>query len=182
VAGADTVLVEADSGWQQLDLTGESLHSAALVNGWVWTGGLRGILRKDGDRWRRYSELNGVLPDSWVTALEPVGGEVWVGTYDAGLLAINRAGQARVLRTGEWINPNAITPVPDGVAVGTQGDGLLLWDQLRRRWHRLTTADGLPSDNVTAILAVGDTLWVGARQGLARIDRSAPPSEGGIAR
>lgn len=157
--------------WRQLDLRGESLHAALLVEGKVWAGGLRGILRQEDERWRRYSELNGALPDSWVTALAPVGRELWVGTYDAGLLAIDRRGRVRTVRDGEWVNPNAIELLADGVAIGTQGDGLLVWDRPAGRWRRLTTADGLPSGNVTAVLAVGDRLWVGTRDGLARVER-----------
>jgi ligand-binding sensor domain-containing protein len=174
VAGADAVWIGGDRGWQRLDLAGESLHAAVHVGTEVWAGGLRGVLRRDGERWRRYSELNGALPDSWVTALEPVGAELWVGTYDAGLLALDHRGTVRTLRSGEWVNPGAITATPSGVAVGTQGDGLLLWDRRSRTWSRLKVADGLPSDNVTAVLVVDGTLWVGTRHGVTAVDLVVP--------
>ena len=35
-----------------------------------------------------------------------------------------------------------------------------------RRWRRLARPDGLPSDHVTAVVAVGADLWVGTRGGL----------------
>jgi len=171
VTGSERVWIATADGWETLDLPNEALHTAFVRGRVLWAAGMRGILRRDGGKWRRYSELNGRLPDSWVTALLPVGDEIWAGTYDAGLLALPREGEARMLRSDAWVNFNALAKSGDLVAVGTMGDGLLLYEGESRRWRRITMRDGLPSDDVTAVLFAGDTLWVGTRAGLAELKR-----------
>ncbi len=169
VAGSDRVSIRRDGGWRTVEMPGESLHSAVVNGGVLWTGGMRGALERHRGNWRRYSELNGRLPHSWVTALLAVGDEVWAGTYDAGLVALSDGRPARMLRPHAWVNFNALATTRDGVAVGTMEDGLLLWSRSSRSWRRLTTADGLPSSDVTAIVEVGETLWVGTRGGVASV-------------
>ena len=169
VAGSDRVWVRDGDSWRTVELPGESLHAAFAAGDVLWTGGMWGALERRGEDWRRYSELNGRLPHSWVTALLAVGDEVWAGTYDAGLVALSDGGPARILRRDAWVNFGALTPTRDGVAVGTMEDGLLLWSRSSRSWRRLTSSDGLPSDDVTAIVEVGETLWVGTRDGVAAV-------------
>ncbi len=172
VAGNDRVWIRRGEDWETIELPGETLHAALVRNGTLWTGGMWGALERHGDVWRRYSELNGRLPHSWVTALLPVGDTVWAGTYDAGLIVLAGDAPARIVRRDAWVNFNALTRTRDGVAVGTMEDGLLLWNAATRSWRRLTMADGLPSDDVTAVVEVGETLWVGTRGGVAH---TTPP-------
>ncbi len=179
VAGNDRVWIRQGEDWEIVDLPGETLHTALVRDGVLWTGGMWGALERRGEDWRRYSELNGKLPHSWVTALLPVGDEVWAGTYDAGLVVLGDGVPARMARRDAWVNFNALARTRDGVAVGTMEDGLLLWNASRRSWRRLTVADGLPSDDVTAIVEAGETLWVGTRGGVAAI---TPPRRAGRSR
>ena len=131
--------------------------------------GLRGVMRHRRGSWDRDTELNGRLPDSWITALLPDGDSIWAGTYDSGLLRLDRNNSWRTVVSNAWVNPNALVVLQAGIAVGTMGDGLLLYNAATRRWKRLTSADGLPSDDVTALHMAGDTLWVGTRVGIARV-------------
>lgn len=169
VATASSVWSRNGGDWVEMDFTGDALHTALKLGNEYWVAGLRGLIRGRGSSWDRATEINGRLPDSWVTALLSVGGSVWVGTYDAGLLEINDRWQWRTLVSDAWVNPNALTAIDSGVAVGTMGDGLLLFESATGRWRRMTTADGLPSDDVTALRADGRDLWVGTRAGLARV-------------
>jgi hypothetical protein len=169
VATASSVWVGRDDAWTEVDLTGDALHAATRFRGAIWAAGLRGVLRRRGDRWVRDTELNGRLPDSWVTALLPDGDAIWAGTYDSGLLRLDAGGRWRPVVRDAWVNPNAMTLTPRGIAVGTMGDGLLLFDRSTRGWHRLTVASGLPSDDVTSVLSEGETLWVGTRAGIAEV-------------
>ncbi len=190
VAGNDRVWIRRGDTWDEVELPGEALHAAFIRDGTLWTGGMWGALERRAEDWRRYSEMNGRLPHSWVTALLPVGDTVWAGTYDAGLVVLAGDDPARVLRPGAWVNFNALTRTRDGVAVGTMGDGLLLWNRSNRSWRRLTTADGLPSDDVTAIVEAGDnvppeggqryTLWVGTRGGVAEVRTANTTPPGGL--
>ncbi len=169
VVGNDRVWIRRAGAWQMIELPGETLHAAFVDRDTLWTGGMWGALEKRGESQQRYSELNGRLPHSWVTALLPVGDDVWAGTYDAGLVVLADDGPAEMLRPDAWVNFNALAPTRDGVAVGTMEDGLLLWKRSERSWRRLTTADGLPSDDVTAIVEAGGVLWVGTRGGVAEL-------------
>ncbi len=171
VAGNDRVWVRREDAWETVELPGETLHAAFVHRGTLWTGGMWGALEQRGEASQRYSELNGRLPHSWVTALLPVGNAVWAGTYDAGLVILAGDGPARVLRRDAWVNFNALARTKGGVAAGTMDDGLLLWNRAARSWRRLTTDDGLPSNDVTAIVEVGDVLWVGTRGGVAELRR-----------
>lgn len=168
-AAAAAVWIGRDGGWRSIELPGEALHSALAIGDDLWVAGLRGILHRDGAGWRRSTELNGELPDSWVTALLPVGNALWAGTYDAGLIRRGRGGRWVTEIAGAWVNPNAMDHGPPGIAVGTMGDGLLIGDGDRRRWRRLTTASGLPSDDVTAVRWAEHSLWVGTRAGIAEV-------------
>lgn len=181
VAGGDEVWIARPGGavwsgesWERIELPGEALHTAFVHRGTLWAGGMRGVLERVRGDWRRYTEGNGRLPHSWVTALLVLGGEVWAGTYDAGLVALGERGPARPLRSSAWVNFNALAPIAGGAAVGTMGDGLWLWDAKAGTWSRLSTADGLPSDDVTAVVETPEALWVGTRGGLAELARNSP--------
>lgn len=177
VATGAAIWVGDDHGWDRIDLAGEALHTAIPFRGGLWAAGLRGIMRRRGAAWERDTELNGRLPDSWITALLPVGESIWAGTYDSGLLRLDRGGRWRTAVRNAWVNPNAMAETRTGLAVGTMGDGLLLYDAESQSWQRLTSASGLPSDDVTAVRFVGDTLWVGTRAGIAEVQWLDRPGE-----
>ena len=169
VATGAAVWTRGINRWERIDLPGEALHTAVHHRGGLWAAGLRGIMRRRGGAWERDTELNGRLPDSWITALLSDGDAVWAGTYDSGLLELDRSGRWRTVVRNAWVNPNAMELTQGGLAVGTMGDGLLLHDEEAGRWQRLTSATGLPSDDVTALCTIGDTLWVGTRAGIAEV-------------
>jgi ligand-binding sensor domain-containing protein len=169
VAATSAIWIGTDHGWKKIDLAGEALHTATRFHGDLWAAGLRGIVRRRGANWERDTELNGRLPDSWITALLPDGDSIWAGTYDSGLLRLDRNGNWRTAVSSAWVNPNAMVLTRTGVAVGTMGDGLLITNAAASGWQRLTTAHGLPSNDVTALRPRGDTLWVGTRAGIAEV-------------
>ena len=169
VATSAAIWIGSGNGWKKVDLAGEALHTATRFHGDLWAAGLRGIVRRHGTDWERDTELNGRLPDSWITALLPDGDSMWAGTYDSGLLRADRTGAWHTVVPGAWVNPNAMVLTRTGVAIGTMGDGLLLYDTASNQWQRLTSAGGLPSDDVTALRPAGDTLWVGTRAGIAEV-------------
>ncbi len=169
VAGTDRLWIAREADWELVELPGEALHFAFAHGRTLWAGGMRGVLERRAGTWHRYTELNGRLPHSWVTALAVVGDDLWAGTYDAGLVSLAGDGPARAVVPSAWVNFNALSRTAGGVAVGTMGDGLLLWDRKRRTWNRLSTSDGLPSDDVTALVETPEALWVGTRNGLAEL-------------
>ena len=144
-------------------------------SGRLWIGSLHGLLRFDerSGRFARHTVATGALPVDWVTALAPHGAGVVVGTYHGGLswydgsqFQIERE-SPRGLPAG-WVNPRAMAWAGNRLFVGTLERGLLVGR--RGAWRHLRTADGLPSDDVTAVVRDGDrAMWVATRGGLARL-------------
>ncbi len=152
------------------------VYCLALDGEEVFAGTLDGLwsLRRGGGTLFRYE--SGELPDNWINGLA-VGpdGRLWAGTYDAGVALREPDGAWRWLREGEhlssgWINPSALAALPDGtVLAGTMGGGLLRVGPAGEldRW---TMADGLAGDDVTSVAIDGETVWIGTRSGLSRLE------------
>ncbi|MEZ4740801.1 MAG: triple tyrosine motif-containing protein [Flavobacteriales bacterium] len=109
-------------------------------------------------------------------------GRLWLGTYE-GLLCLDT-------RSGKWeafVNDPrdplslpgnmvlATCPDPsepnEGLWVGTEGNGMAVYDRRTRKFTRYTTEEGLPNDVVYGILqgAAGE-LWLSTNQGLCRFE------------
>jgi len=157
-----------------------------LVNNHVYTvaahgaetvaGTLGGLSVLDGDAVRRnYTTANSRLAHNWITALVRVGDDWFAGTYGAGVLKLDAAGDWHSfpdLKEGFVVNPNAMTVSGGRVYAGSLDRGLFVFDRASGRWTNTTL--GLPSKNVTALAAGGGSLYVGTDNGLVRI------SEGGL--
>ena len=107
----------------------------------------------------------------------PWGDGVVAGTYHGGLsffdgraFRIEREGPAPSGIPSGWVNPHAMRRIGDALYIGTLDRGLVVGRP--GAWTRMTTTDGLPSNDVTAVLPADDgSVWVGTRGGLARIAR-----------
>lgn len=133
-------------------------------DGVIWLAGLDGLWRFEGGESRRHGVLDGSLPGDWVTALAAGPRGLIVGTYDAGLTVL---GSTASLKSDAWVNLGALDGDGERLAVGEMAAGLSLWDG--SAWSKLGAADGLPGDDVSAVLFDGPDLWVGTRTGLARV-------------
>lgn len=152
-----------------------------LVNNHVYTlsangprllaGTLGGASVLEGDEVRaNYTTATSALKHNWITASTVADGEWWVGTYGAGIFRLDSNGRFEAAEgaAGEFvINPNAMAATGDLVAAGSMGRGLLVMNRNGRRWHAVT--NGLPSLNVTALVAANGFLYVGTDNGLVRI-------------
>ena len=65
------------------------------------------------------------------------------------------------------INPNAMTQTATAVYAGTLGHGLGVFSLTTGRWRWVES--GLPSRNVTALTARGDSIYIGTENGLVRV-------------
>ncbi|MDF1566300.1 MAG: hypothetical protein P1V51_24930 [Deltaproteobacteria bacterium] len=149
-----------------------------LPDGRVAFGALHGLLLREpageGSAFVALRPGEGGLPDGWVTAIAVgPGGELVLGTYDAGLVRM-RPGEERFERLavgiGELhgrVNPRALVVQGERLVAGTQGGGLLVVGPEGTRTFGLR--HGLPSAEVTALAVAGDALLVGTRSGLARV-------------
>ena len=120
-------------------------------------------------------------PHPWVTAILPVPGSVFVGTYGGGLT--RRVGA--MSDKGEWkpfaeteglkINTGCLVVASGRVYAGTDGTGLFRLSVDATRFERLKLS--LPSPRVTALLEMGGFLYIGTDEGLTRwpVDRDVQP-------
>ena len=144
------------------------------ASGETVAGTLGGVSVLDNDTVRaNYTTANSRLKHNWITALVRVGDEWFAGTYGAGVLRLD----AR----GEWhgfddlkdvvVNPNAMAVSGGQVYAGSLDRGLFVFDRAGGRWSNTTL--GLPSKNVTALVAGGGYLYAGTDNGLVRISQGA---------
>ncbi len=115
----------------------------------------------------------------WETYIRPYGiadikagaDSVWVGTTNAGLVLYDRRTGAfsSVARSPGGLPANEISALAVDrkrrLWVGTLGKGVGVMSNTGG-WRVLNAFDGLPTDTVTSISAVGDTVWVGTTGGL----------------
>lgn len=133
---------------------------AEAADGAIWAGTARGLVRLTGHAAETFGTANGKLPHDWVTALLPDGTGVLVGTYNAGVVRLSARGESAPVEAfaKAWVNPHALARVGGALVVGTEGNGAL---GLGAPLH-------VPSSDVTALLELDGSLWIGTRAGLMR--------------
>jgi ligand-binding sensor domain-containing protein len=179
----DGLALATPAGLTFLDATGaRSLYAfQGLVNNHVYALGVSGnalmagtlgglSLLDKGDVQLNYTTASSGLKNNWITAVVPVGQEWMVGTYGAGVLALDGSGHFHSFEhaTGDLkINPNAMLVTRDHIFAGTLGRGLYVYEREAERWFAIE--QGLPSSNVTALAVANGYLYVGTDNGLVRI-------------
>ena len=152
-------------------LVNNHVYAVAASGKQVVAGTLGGVSVLDDDVVRvNYTTANSHLRHNWITALARVDDDWFAGTYGAGLLRLDGAGEWHAfegLRDGFVVNPNAMLVTAGRVYAGSLDRGLFVFDRSRGRWTN--TSMGLPSLNVTALAAGGGYLYVGTDNGLVRI-------------
>jgi ligand-binding sensor domain-containing protein len=145
---------------------------ATAPDGSLWVGTDAGIHRLDPANpeglWDTYTREDGVGgSSSWATALTVASdGTVWAAIIN---------GDASRFRDGVWTSYDGLRSY-DSVVVDTQGrawfadggKGIVVLNADGPHAMDLTTAEGLPSDDVQMLLADGDTIWIAMNNGLAR--------------
>ncbi len=172
-AGAE-VFAFVDGAFRRVDQPGQRPQDFAERGaGGVLVASAEGLARRTEGRWALTTSDDG-LSDDWVTAVAVASDAAYVGTYASGVARMTEE-RVEILREDLWVNAGALAWLPDPsgdhrLAVGTLDDGLWLHDASSGDWARLGTAEGLPDDDVTAVLSNDDgTLWVATRGGLARV-------------
>jgi len=146
--------------------------------GFIWIGTQGGLVRWDGNHFRRYvadSQVPGSLPDSFILALHiDTRGRLWVGTSAGGLAQYDAARDLFVTAAGpSGVKGTAVLSITDdakgGLWVGTESGLDHVDAQHPDRLSPLSTAEseGLPQGGVQAVLIDSDSsLWIGTRHGL----------------
>jgi hypothetical protein len=156
-------------------LVNNHVYAVATWGAQTVAGTLGGVSLLEGDRIRaNYTTTNSRLKHNWITALARVGDDWFAGTYGAGVMRLDAAGEWRSfadLKEGLIVNPNALVVSGGKVYAGSLGSGLYVYDRASNRWTNVIL--GLPSKNVTALAAGPGCLYVGTDNGLIRIAEGA---------
>ncbi len=143
-------------------------------DGFLWVATSAGVNRFDGQTWLTFDETDG-LDTGWVeTLLLDDDGGLWAGTAygDRGLNYYDGVGW-RVpdipLLPVEYPSIQVLLLDEEGaLLVGLEQQGLAVFDGVE--WGLLTSADGLPSDQVFDALLTDDALWVSFAYSVVRFD------------
>ena len=178
----DGMAVATPAGITLIDSAGvRSLYAfQGLVNNHVYTlagagdellaGTLGGLSVLEGGMVRAsYTTANSGLRHNWINAVVAADDGWFVGTYGAGVLRLDSAGNWSSfpdLAGPIQVNPNAMLVTSSHVYAGTLASGLLVYDRSSGRWNDVR--DGLPSANVTALAQRNDWIYAGTDNGLVR--------------
>jgi ligand-binding sensor domain-containing protein len=152
-------------------LVNNHVYALGVSGDEMMAGTLGGLSRlNQGDVKVNYTTSSSNLKHNWVTSVAPVGSEWMVGTYGAGVLALDSSGHFHSFETASGpleINPNAMLVTQNYVLAGSLGKGLYLYDRQSGLWSVIR--NGLPSLNVTAFAVSNGYIFIGTDNGLVRI-------------
>jgi len=179
------VSVFSGSAWQTFSSSNSPLPrdvvSAIAIdkagNRWLATeGGGVVFLSADEREWRTYTTADG-LGDDFVLALavDPAG-RVWAGTWRGGLSVFDGNGWTTYRSENSGLAANwvqALAADSQGRiwcgTYGLPGAGLSVLTPETGQWLRFGLADGLPSENISALAAIRPgEVWVGTEMGAIR--------------
>jgi ligand-binding sensor domain-containing protein len=143
-------------------VTGTIWAIAAGPDGTIWLSTGEAVLAFDGENWRtiEITDVNAI--EVWRD------GTVWFGTGLQGLLILSEQ-NIMALAGDDFLSPYGASSIAAGPAgdlwfAGLDGIAHLVGD----RWHRYTSNDGLPADDVDVVVVDPDGLvWVGTDFGAA---------------
>jgi diguanylate cyclase (GGDEF)-like protein/PAS domain S-box-containing protein len=137
-------------------------------DGSLWIGSASGGLthRKAEGTSRSYTVADGLASDSVFAVAEGAPGELWVGT-NRGLDRLS-GGVFHHQPLGPVFIWSLLRGSDGSLWIGTEGRGLWQWKD--GRYRQFTTRDGLPGDEVRALVEDKDgNLWAGTNYGLGRL-------------
>jgi ligand-binding sensor domain-containing protein len=148
---------------------------AQTADGYLWTTSQEGLSRFDGASFTTYDhqQTEGIPVNQFMAlAVDPRDGTLWAGTRNRGVIHLVDG----AFRTVAWelsapeqqqqVRALGFDPAGE-LWIGTRDRGVV-------RLHdgnfalALTTHDGLPSDDIRALLPGRDGVWIGTFRGLAR--------------
>jgi len=130
-----------------------------------------------------YTLLDGLSQNSVLAVARDDDGFIWLGTedglnrFDGYEFSVFRPSGESVLTAGaNYIR--AIEPAGRYLFLGTNGGGLAVFDRVEQRFRLLGVADGLPAEHLNTLALVGsNTLYVGSRNGLSRLQWQGDPMQ-----
>src|SRR5690606_2302898 len=149
----------------------KSLHVDREGNLWVGTDG-KGVLLQAGRSFTSYTTRDGLHSDLAMDICETDTGSLVFGSYDNGLTVFDGTDFSPYPYNEKL--PNKTVWVMESDTNGTlwAGTSQGLFREERGDTKIVDTTVGLPGDRVTAILLDGKNVWVGAKDGFARLNKA----------
>jgi len=142
----------------------------------LWIGTRRGLTRLQNGRFETMTQANGLGSDLVGALARTDTGDLWIATLN-GLTRLRPGAHAEQLHnytTRDGLSSNVITALeaaPHGMVwIGTQGDGLNLWDGNQFRPVRRDGTDALPAAIHAIVQDSVGHLWLASDAGITRAD------------
>ena len=153
-------------------LTGYSTPAIFEDNeGQIWLGTTDGLFLTARSNIRRLDARHGLDNKNVRSVLHATDGSIWIGT--SGGLNRWKNGQTATLKSfwGEDVATSvlALAETSAGIWVGSYDNGITLLSKDGRFIKKFDRNTGFVSNRIRALLADGDDVWVGSRNGLSRI-------------
>lgn len=87
-----------------------------------------------------------------------------LGQFDLLLDSFPKIKTPRKEATGAQFDPEG------NMYFGVTGNGLIIYNPVHKKFQQLTRSDGLPDNNIKAVILIDDKLWMGTESGLANYD------------
>ena len=151
---------------------------------WVGTnGGGISVLPCGGNKFTNYNEQNSSIGNNNIRAIcEDKQGNLFIGTYASGLKYfikkqhkfINYFSNSQV---DEFLPSQVIYSLylykNNELLIGTEGDGLVVYNIITKKFKKYTEKDGLANNTINAIHAdEAGNIWVSTNKGLSKIEES----------
>ena len=175
VLGDDIIVRSTDGGqqWEPVATGDDDIADPSAVvqdeSGRVWVAASNGVAMYDAERWRHWQRTGELTDFQTGQLVEAPDGALWTLPQWGGPPSVVdlATGQAEGVAGLKEINVRALAFAGDVTWAGTS-NGLLR--QKGGSQRLLKSADGLPADEVTTLLATPSTLWIGTVGGLAGYD------------
>jgi ligand-binding sensor domain-containing protein len=173
-AGLNLYDVQADT-WRTFrdrdGLGADRVNKIVLDDQYVWVGGdYNGVSRYDRrtESWAVRNRGDGLSEDG-VTALAVGGDSVWVGTYRGANRYDSSTDSWNVYQEQDGLvqGPTSAIGIADNLVwLGSRDSGISVYDEINRSFVKtFTKSDLLNSDDITAIVSDGSSVWIGAGNG-----------------
>jgi len=151
---------------------------------WVGTnGGGISVLPYGGNQFTNYNEQNSSIGNNNIRAIcEDKQGNLFIGTYASGLKYfiknqhkfINYFSNSQV---DEFLPSQVIYSLylhkNNKLLIGTEGDGLVVYNIITKKFKKYTEKDGLANNTINAIhVDEAGNIWVSTNKGLSKIEES----------
>ncbi|TNF47957.1 MAG: hypothetical protein EP305_06580 [Bacteroidetes bacterium] len=134
-------------------------------NFWLGTEG-KGLIRYTGERFIYYNKSSGMASDLAISVDQTSNGDLWIGTFDKGLLIQNKKGEFRNLSLQDARVWSILTDLDGYNWLGTE-NGLIQFsgDQQKKTFY---IEDGTPGDKITALFPLSrNTFYIGGNDGVS---------------